>query len=37
MNSDASKKKNIFKKMFTKKNEPEINLLDEDDENKPLP
>lgn len=37
MQTDASKKKNIFNKIFKKKIEAEINLLHEDDENKPLP
>ena len=37
MQTDASKKKNIFNKIFKKKLEAEINLLHEDDENKPLP
>jgi hypothetical protein len=32
MSSDASKKKNIFNKLFKKKNETEINLLIEDDQ-----
>ena len=37
MQTDASKKKNIFNKIFKKKLETEINLLHEDEEIKPLP
>ena len=37
MSTDGSKKKNIFNKLFKKKGETEINLLDEDEDKKPLP